>query len=192
MNELECILRALDERELTLAVGKKHDETRMRYPLASLTVSGYAEFERAIGDYYAYHFSVCVASGAKLPEYEAKQRAKQLIEEEYRRHGQSTNQACADAMDGVNGGMRRILDIICDGLKRESQGNYVEQIFDTYVAPNSFDDQVEIIGQLMQRFSTILPRSVVEGRPEKYAHNYKQFVRVINDALRNVARESRR
>jgi hypothetical protein len=192
MNELERILRALDERELARAVGKKHDDARSRYPLGNPAINDYADFERIIGDYYAYHFSACVGAGAKLPDYEAKQRAKQILEEEYRQQGQSINHACEDAMHGVNGGIRRVVDLLCEALKRENQANYIEQIFDTYVAPNSFDQKLELIRQLIQRFATILPRSVVEGRPEQYAHNYKQLVRAINEGLRRVARESLR
>lgn len=192
MNELDRILRALDERELAIAVGRKHDDARLRYSLRSLSVESYSEFERIIGDYYAYHFAACVGSGARLPDFEARQRAKRLIEDEYRQQGQSLNQACDDAIEGMNGGMRRLLDIICDGLKRESQANYIEQIFDTYVAPNRFEDKVTIISQVMRQFGNILPRSVLDKRPEEHAHNYKGLVRVINDSLRRVAKETRR
>lgn len=192
MNELDHILRALDERELALAVGKQHDEARLRYTLSSITVEDFAAFERLIGDYYAYHFSSCVAPGAQLPEFEARQRAKELLERSVRDQGGTLASLCADAIDGRDGGTRRVLDLICDGLKHESQSRYIESVFDRFVAPTSFDEKVEIIRQLMQKFANILPRSMNTSRPEQYAHDYKQFVRAFADALRNVARAARR
>ncbi len=193
MNELEQILRALDERELNLAVGRKHDEVRMRYPLQRVTVEDFREFEQIIGDYYAHHFGACVAPGARLPPHEAQARAKQLIEDEYRRtRGQTLNNACDDAMEGREGGMRKLLDILCDGLKRESEANYAAGVFDRFVVPNRFADKVELIRQLIGRFSGILPASVVHGQPEEFAHDYKDFVRVILDSMRSTARVARR
>jgi len=192
MHELDQILRLLDERELMRAVGSKHDDERLRYQPASLTVGSFAEFERAIGDYYANHFQECVATGAKLPDFEAKQRAKAIIEAAYREKGGTIAEAFTDASDGLNGGMRHMFDLIADSLKQESVRNYVESVIDRYVTPVSHDEKVEIIKQLI----ALLPENYRGGidtkHPERYAHDYKQiiqaFVRIRRDAVRPFRR----
>lgn len=192
MNELQQILRGLNERELALAVSKKHDDARGEYSIRGVTVGSYSDFERVIADYYAYHFSTCIAPGAKLPAFEAKQRAKELLAEEYRRHGLTVHNACEDAISGVNGGLRHILDLICDGLKRESEYRYAEQLFDTYVEANGFEGKVEIIRQLLAHYPTILSDTVNPRRPEAQANDYKLLVRAILDARREVGKAARR
>ena len=75
MSTAQQIMHALSEVEIAQAVGKRHDDARLRYPVSG-PVSDFAGFERAIGEYFAYHFSTCIVDGARMPLFEAQERAK--------------------------------------------------------------------------------------------------------------------
>ena len=192
MNAIESILAALDERALARAVGLAHDEARVRFPLRHNTVETFDEFTKIIGDYYNHHFSSCIAGKAKLPEPEARSRAKELLEREYRRRHGDIVSAFNDAHDGTNGGLREILDTIADALKAESIERYVRDLFDRQVAPNSWEDKVEIIREFIARCGLELSASIRRDQPERYAQNYRDLIEAYVQGLRQAGSVFRR
>ena len=82
-----------------------------------------------------------------MPTSEAYGRAKELLEREYRKRNGDIVSAFNDACDGTNGGLRAVLDAIADGLKAEVIERYITDVFDRYVAPNSWESKVDIIRQ---------------------------------------------
>ena len=71
------------------------------------------------------------------PISEAAGRAKEILEQEYRRRGGDLVTAF-HVHDGTNGGLRVVLDTIAEGLKAESVERYIRDAFDRHVAPKSF------------------------------------------------------
>lgn len=191
MNELESILREIGERELNLTVGAPHDNFRMSHVLKRNTVGDYREFREVTGDYTAKHCAF-TGLGSGLAAFEAQELAKELLTRGYDRDGKSYADVCEDAIEGTNGGMRKILDMLCDGLKARSMGRYVENVFDRFIAPNSYDDRVEIVRQLFARFGDLFPSTINRNRPEEYASNYKILAREIVNARRRLASAGRR
>ena len=193
MATVNLLLEELDERTIARRVGIVNDETRMRYQLMSNTVGSFDEFSREIGDYYSYHFTDCISFGGSLPPFEAMGRAKEILDQEYRRrNGGNIITAYNDAHDGLNGGMRHILDIIAERLKAESVQRYVRDVFDRYVAPNSWEDKVEIIRQFMAHCGTYLASSIRIDQPERYAQNYEELIRSYVAALQRTSTIFRR
>lgn len=187
MNAISHIMTALDERNLARTVATPHDEARLRYPLQRNTVNTFEEFTSVAGDYYGYHFSRCVANGGRLSPAEARGRAKELLEREYRRRNGDIVTAFNDAHDGTNGGLRVILDMLADGLKEESIGRYVREVFDHFVAPNSWQDKVTIIRQFIDRCGVELSSSVNADQPERYAQNYRDLIQAYVQGLRQTS-----
>ena len=189
---LEKLLTELDERNIARRIGIPHDEARMRYHLSSNTVRDFDEFSRQIGDYYNQHVSACVTNGGTLSPSKASARAKALVEQEYRRRGEDIVTAFNDAHEGTNGGMRTILDIIADGLKAESVEDHTRDVFDRYVAPNSWEQKVNIIQQFIQHCGMLLSSSVRSDQPERYAHNYLDLIRSFVEGMRATSSVFRR
>jgi len=187
MNAISNIMTALDERNLARSVGTAHDEVRLRYPLQRNTVDSFEEFTAVAGDYYNYHFSRCISNGGRLPAAEARSRAKELLEREYRRRNGDIVTAFNDAHDGTNGGLRLILDQLADGLKEESVGHYVREVFDRFVAPNSWEDKVSIIRQFIERCAVELSSSIRLDQPERYAQNYRELIQAYVQGLRQTS-----
>ena len=192
MPSITALIRDIDERTMAQRIGIPHDEARMRYTTSSNTVRDFAEFEHVIGDYFGQHFSQCVTTGGSLPRSEAVSRAKRLLEQAYRRRRGTIVTAFNDAHDGTNGGLRAILDIIADSLKAESLENYIRDAFDRHVAPNSWEDKVELIRQFMAQCGSYLASSIRTDQPERYAGDYEELIRSYVQTLEQTSSLFRR
>lgn len=189
---IASLLDALDERTIARRVGIPHDETRMRYALRQNTVRDFDEFSQVIGDYYAYHYAQCVSVGGRLSPSEAAGRAKELLEQEYRRRNGDIVTAFNDAHDGTNGGLRAVLDIVAERLKTETVERYVRDAFDRHVAPNAWDQKVQIIREFIAQCGAHLASSIQAHQPERYARDYTQLIRSYVDQLRGTSAIFRR
>jgi len=177
MSSLENLLGAMDEVTIAQSVGISHDEARMNYSLTQNTVGGFDEFTDVISDYYNYHVNHCVVHGGYLSSSEAAGRAKELLEQEYRRQGGNMITAYNDAHDGTNGGLRVVLDKIAEQLKTESVERYLRDAFDRYVDPTSWEQKVEIIRQFLTHYGHLLSSTIRVDQPERYAQNYEELIR---------------
>ncbi len=186
------ILSSLDEKTIAQRVGIPHDEARMRFALQCNTVADFDAFSNAIADYYAYHFRQCVSNGGSLSRAEAAGRAKELLEQEYRRRNGDIVSAFNDAHEGTNGGMRAVLDTIAEGLKAESVKRYTREVFDRSVAPSSWEDKLEIIKQFICRCGMDLSTSIRADQPERYAQNYSELITSYVEALQRTSSVFRR
>jgi hypothetical protein len=186
MGSLENLLAALDDQVIARKVAIVHDEARMQYAPKKTTVSDFTEFTDIIADYYNYHFSRCVVRGGTMSRREAAGRAKEILEEEYRRQRGNINQAYNDAHDGTNGGLRIVLDRIADRLKAESVERYTRDAFDRYVDPTRWKEKVEIVRQFMIKFNSVLPSHIRREQPERYAQNFEELIRAFVEGLRGT------
>ncbi len=192
MATINSLLSALDERAIAQRIGIPHDEARMRYHLRSNTVGDFDQFSAVIADYYNRHHTSCISNGGRLTPSEAYGRAKELLEREYRKRRGDIVSAFNDAHDGTNGGMRVVLDVIAEGLKAEVVERYISDVFDRHVAPNAWEQKVDMIRQFISWCGNILPSSVVVGQPERYAHNYSELIRVYVQGLQQTSAIFRR
>jgi len=192
MTVFNSLMTELDERTIARLLGIAHDEARMQYRLDSNTVKSFDEFKRIITDYYNYHYTTCVSRGGRLPQSEAYGRAKELLEREYRRRNGDIVSAFNDAHDGTNGGMRSVLDVIADAIKTEVIERYVTDVFDRYVAPNSWETKVAIIQQFISCCGSMLSSSIVASEPERYARDYSILIRSYVEGLRRTSAMFRR
>jgi hypothetical protein len=192
MVAINSLLSDLDERVIAHRISIPHDEVRIQYHPSSNTVSDFDEFGETIANYYNYHNSRCIANGGMLARRDAYGKAKTLLEHEYRRKNGNIVSAFNDCRDGTNGGLRNVLDIICNGLKEEAIELYVQDCFDRHVAPNSWDQKVDIIRQFISCYSNVLSSSIVASQPERYAHDYSELIRSFVENLRQTSAMFRR
>jgi hypothetical protein len=178
MVSVASLFRAIDDLTVTQEVSIRHDETRMRYPLMSNRVASFDEFSGIIGDYVNYHNRGCVSLGGTMSVAEATGRAKEILTRHYRQRGGDINTAANDAMEGTNGGMRAILDILADGMRGESIERYMREMFDRHIPPNSWEDKVEAIRQFIEQVGPAnLPGITMD--PTRYARDYESLIRAF-------------
>ena len=192
MGSIESLLSAMDELAIARNIGIPHDKARMNYSPGTNTVGSFDEFNDVIADYYNFHVSRCVVHGGYLSHTEAAGRAKEILEQEYRRRGGNIITAYNDAHDGTNGGLRIILDKIAESLKEESVANHIRQAFDSYVAPNSWEQKVDIMRQFIARYGHLLSSSIQIDQPERYATNYEELIRAYVESLKRTSSVFRR
>jgi hypothetical protein len=192
MATINSLLAHLDERTIAQRVAIPHDEARVQSHLSSNTVADYDEFIDKITQYCSYHYSRCISRGGNLARRDAYGKAKQMLEKEYRRRNGDIVSAFNDAHDGTNGGMRVVLDTIAEGLKAEAVERYITDVFDRHVAPNSWEQKVDMIRQFISQFSNVLSSSIVATQPERYAQNYSELIRAYVDGLRQTSSMFRR
>ena len=192
MVAINSLMAELDERTIASRIGIAHDEVRMQYHLGSNTVNNFDQFSNLITDYYNYHYTNCVSRGGRLLASEAYGRAKELLEREYRKRNGDIVTAFNDAHDGTNGGMRNVLDTIADGLKLETIERYMIDVFDRYVAPNSWEDKVEMIRQFISYCGSMLSSSIVVTQPQRYAHDYSGLIKSYIEGLQRTSAMFRR
>ena len=192
MASIKNLLAELDERTIAQRIGIPHDEARMRYSVRANTIGSFEEFTRIITDYYTRHFTICVSPGGSLSRAEAASRAKELVEREYRKRGGDIVAAFNDAHDGLNGGLRAVLDVIAEGLKAESVGHYIRDVFDRHVEPNSWQQKVEIIRQFIAQCGVHLASSIRTDQVEAYAINYRELIDSYVSALQRTSSIFRR
>ena len=192
MSKIASILQALDERTIARRVALAHDEARMQYPLRSNTVPTIEAYFDLIASYYKYHYSLCVARGGAISPADARSFAKAILEREYkRRHGDIVS-AFQDSLHGLNGGARQACDYLAEALKAQAVENYVRDVFDRYVAPNSWEQKVEIIRELFAHFGPIINDSVNSYQPERYARDFEPVIRGFVEALKAASSVFRR
>jgi hypothetical protein len=88
--------------------------------------------------------------------------------------------------------MRIVLDTIADRLKDESVERYIRDVFDRHVAPNSWEQKVEIIRQFIDQTGVDLGSSINKDQPERYAHNYMELIRTFIEGLKRTTSVFRR
>jgi len=192
MGSIENLLEAMDELTIARNVGIAHDEARMKYHLDRNTVESFDEFTEVIANYYNHHVSQCVVKGGTLSRIEAAGRAKEILKQEFSRQGEDLMTAFNDAHDGTNGGLRIVLDRIAEQLKADSVERYTRDVFDRYVAPNSWKQKVDIMRQFLARFGHLLSSSIRADQPERYAANYEELIRAYVESLRKTSSVFRR
>lgn len=131
MGSLDWILEQLDERIVAERIAIPHDEARASFSTGKNTVDSIEEFDDVIGRYYSHHFTECVSSGGWLSDTDAQGEAKEILERRYGKRGKGYMAALADAQHGTNGGLRYVLDVLADELKRQA----VERHIRTYYSP---------------------------------------------------------
>ena len=192
MTTISSLLSALDEQVIARRAAIPHDEARVQYSLNSNTVGSFHEFSDIISDYYNYHYTSCVSNGGQLSLSESAGRAKELLEQEYRKRQGDIVSAYNDAHDGTNGGMRVVLDTVAEGLKAESVERYIREVFDRHVIPNSWEQKVDIIRQFIAQCGSYLSPSIRTHQPERYAQNYNELIRSYVEGLQRTSSIFRR
>jgi hypothetical protein len=192
MNSLNKLIAAIDEMTVTRKISIPHDEARMHYSPQINTVGSFKEFSNRIADYYNYHFSQCISHGGSLSHTDASGRAKEILEQGYRREQGDLNTAYNDAHDGTNGGLRVILDKIAEHLKTESVERYIRDAFDRFVEPNSWEQKVEIMQQFIARYGHQFSSSINPNQCERYAQNYQELIREYVESLKKTSSIFRR
>jgi len=188
----DALFDALDESEIARQVGIAHDQAREDFRISKITVQNFREFENTTGKYYQHHFSRCVSGGGRLSDADAESRAKRMLESRLRRDEGDIVTWYRRCEAGLDGGMRVVLDTMCDAFKAEAISDYVRSAFDRHVAPHEFGQKCEIIKEFLARFGKLLGPSIELNNPARYAASYTDLINGFVESLRRTGSMFRR
>jgi len=188
---VRAMISELDERFIAGKVARLHDEARLSFPLRSNTVNSLAEFTDVISRYTQHHYDRCVARG--LSRVQAAGKAKEILDRALHRQGGDQWSALADAKDGTNGGMRAVLDIICDSLKEEAIEYHIRDVFDRYLpaAVEDWQGRKRMVAAFLAYCEPVLP-GIDPSDPSRYTKDIEPIVRSLLRGLRQMSSIFRR
>jgi hypothetical protein len=191
MPSVRALLAEVDERPIARRIAIPHDEARMSFPLRSNTVRDLDEFTDITASYVQHHYARCVALGGRLSRSQAAGRAKEILNQHMRRQGGDYVSAYQDAHDGVNGGMRTVLDVVCDSIKEEAIEYYMRDAFDRHMPPDDWHGRKEMVRQFIQHCGVALP-GIDPTDPARYARDIESLIRAFIRGLRQMSAIFRR
>ena len=183
---IQALLSDLSEQTIARKVAVPHDEARLAYRLRANTVKDWPDFERIITDYFQHHYALCVTGGGRIGRSQAAGRAKEIINQGYRRQGGDTRSAFRDCQDGVNGGLRQLLDVLCDSIKEEAVQFYTRDVFDRYLPPDDWARQKDMVAQFIRHCGVALP-GIDPSDPGRYARDIETLVTAFVHSLRQTS-----
>lgn len=77
-----------------------------------------------------------------------------------------------------------------EALKEEAVERHFRDVIDRFVAPSSWEEQVEIIQDLFKRIPD--SQHINKDQPERYARNYEDLIRGLVEQLRTQSTIFRR
>lgn len=80
-----------------------------------------------------------------------------------------------------------MLDLLAEAIKAEAVERYIREMFDRYVAPNAWEQKVDLIRQFVARCGEYLSSSIRADQPERYAQNYQELIRSYVRDLQNTS-----
>ena len=178
MSAITALIRELDPRNIGVRVAHVHDQAREDFR-ADTTVRNYAEFIDLTARYVQFHYRRCITPGGEPSRIDAGSIAKAFLKQEYRRQGGGDDvTAFRDCRDGLDGGIRHVLNVLCESMKAEAIENYTRHVFDSYLPPEDPRAQQEMLTDFVRHYSNILPGIDPSAvRPDKLEEMIRAFVR---------------
>lgn len=191
MPSIRALLSDLDERTIARRIGVAHDEARMSFPLRTSTVRSFDEYTAVIAEYVRHHYGRCVSRGGHMSRSEAAGRGKNMLNQELRRQGGDFVSAYRDCEEGVNGGLRHVLDILCESIKAEGIEYYTRDAFDRHIPPHDWRARKDMVGQFIGHCGVALP-GIDRSDPARYARDVEELIGAFLRGLRQTSSIFRR
>lgn len=184
MSNLIRMITLLDEVNLSNVVGLKHDTARERYHITRSTVNSSVEFEEEVTRFVEYQ--LCATRGnVAIPRYMASSQAANIIERAFANIG-GTSGAYEMANRGIRGGLRAVIDVLYQAIKKEEEEAYIEYVLRTEVDPLSFDDRVELMQAYLTRYGRNFPNSIRIPTAFELAGNYESIIRMHVEVINSI------
>lgn len=189
MANLPEMLRLLDEVEITNRVSMRHSLARERYIVTRPTVNSYQQLDEEVTRYVQYQLRATL--GNVTPQYMASSQAMDIIERAFANIG-GIQGAYEIASTGIRGGLRNIIDVLYEHIKKEEEERYIEWVLRTEVDPLSFQDRASLMQAYLERVRHNLPRGIRTPTALELAGNYEAIIRMHMEVINTIRMGIRR
>ncbi len=182
---VEAVLTEIDADELARKIGLPIDTARARYVMGELLVDSNDEFHDAVSAFYLAllrHTGVVPSSSA---DHAVPGESLALLERAFVNKG-GVGAARAEARDGINGGMRFVLDVMTEQYKLEQQSKRVASVLQEALDPLNWNERVAFMRAFLERLGPQLPADLRGEPPERFARHYDLIVKTYVQSLDRV------
>ena len=153
--------------------------------MGDLLVDSKGEFHDAISGFYLALLRHAGTVPALADDHSVADEALALLERAFASKG-GVGAAQAEARDGINGGMRFVLDVMTEQYKLEQQSKHVARVLQEALDPLNWNERVAFIRALLDRLGPQLPADLRRQPPERFARHYDMIVRTYVQSLDRV------
>lgn len=153
-----------------------HDVARETFGPGPIAVADFQEFATRVTEYVVHHH-VAVGDG-KPPASAAFGEAKRILTNYFTDDPfqEGYNVALLMGRSGSGGGMRTILNVLADQLKRQALHNHKEHVFHTHVDVLSSEENSRLARAYFARFGEIVKRFLPDFDEKTFASNVRAAV----------------
>jgi hypothetical protein len=189
-DQLQSILSEIDADALTTLISLPIDNARATYVMESVLVDSKDQFNDIIASFYLHLLRHTRRLFEPVDLKAAGAEGFKLLENAFSKKG-GYKGALAEARNGPNGGLRLVLDMMTEQLKREKQQEHVEFVLKAEIEGLDWESKVTLLEALFNQIKDHLPPEIRSQPPESYAKHSDIIVKAyVNsmDQLRFVFR----
>ncbi len=184
----DVVTAEIREAALARKFDRAIDSARASFVLASSIVHSYDEFLGVIESFFVHlqsnlHPEAMAASSLQL----ATDGALGLLERTFRDHG-GLEGALARAREGIDGGIRSVLDAVTERYKAERRAEYIDVFLHTAITGMDRAEQVRFARGAMQRLGPMLPPALRKEPPERFAKHIDPIARAYAKSVGTIER----
>ena len=188
---LDAVLAEIDEHVLAQKIGLPIDEARARYVMTDVLMDSNDEFHDAVAAFYLTLLRHHGQFSEMVDPRDVADEAYALLERAFSGKGGAAA-ANAEARDGVNGGMRLVLDTITEQYKFEQKTKHVTRVLQEAMDPLDWNRKVAFVRALLEKLGPNLPADLRNAPPERFARHYGEITKAYVRSLDQVKQVLRR
>ena len=183
--KLDVIQAEISAEALATKFGIQIDSARATYVIDSVIVKSYDGFYDSTISFFVHLIRHTRNLSDPVDMKVVGAEAFELLEKAFSREG-GVQAAYAEALCGLRGGMKLVIDQITEAFKKEEQYKYVNFVFKAALDPLDWDGKVALMGELLKRLKNHLPSEIVSQPPERYARYYETILRAYIHSIDQV------
>ena len=162
------------------------DAARGSFLLTAATVDSYDQFIETVTAFYL-HLERYRQNAPDMPldPKTIPPKALALLERSFAQVG-GTPTAFVRARDGLQGGMRSILDGLTEQFKKDRYRDQVRCVFGQSVDPLDWQAKVAFMQAALQRLAPLLPEEIKNQPPQRFARDYEDLINILVQSLDRI------
>jgi hypothetical protein len=188
--KLQFILDEINKDTLNRTIGAPIDLARDKFFIDSMIIEDNEEFNDTVISFYInlMHHTHKVLD--PVDSNATDRDAFDLLEKAFANMGGYTA-ASAEVRNGINGGLKFVLDMMANQYKKNEKEKRVHAVFKLAIDPLDHEGKGNLIKELLKRFGPLLPSEIASLPPEKFVAHYeilvKQYIKATDD-LKSIFR----
>jgi hypothetical protein len=188
LDSAENRLRLIETEISAEALAKKFEiigSGRAKYVIDSVTIKSYDEFYNSIIAFFVHLIKYARNLSDPIDMKAVSAEAFELLEKAFSKEG-GVQAAYAEALFGLRGGMRLVLDQLTATFEQEEKFKYVNFVFKSVIDPLDWDGKVDLMGVLLERLKNYLPSEVLSQPPSRFVRHHETILRVFIQSMDQV------